>query len=92
MDHLSAPASNENCREVLSQLEGQDRAASGVGLPAQQCATALLPFGEDNAEITLCQGGTRAVIVQCLICTDTCGPMCAPISCRINLCSVLLWA
>lgn len=84
MGHLSAPASNESCREVLSQLEGQGRAA-------QQCATVLLPFGEDSAEITLCQGETQAVIIHCLICTDTCGPMCAPISCRISLCSVLLW-
>lgn len=91
MGHLLAPASSESCRGGLSQLEGHGRAASRVGLAAQQCATVLLLFGEDNAEITLCQGGTQAVIIQCLICTDMCGPMCAPISCRISLCYVLLW-
>lgn len=71
MGHLLAPASSESCRGGLSQLEGHGRAASRVGLAAQQCATVLLLFEEDNAEITLCQGGTQAVIIQCLICTDT---------------------
>lgn len=38
--HLLAPAFSESCREDLSQLEGHDRAASRVGLPAQQCHSA----------------------------------------------------
>lgn len=54
---MLVPATSESCRKDL-QLEGHDRAASRVALPAQQCATVLLPFREDSAEITFCQGGT----------------------------------
>lgn len=35
-------------------------AASEVALPAQQRATVPLPFGEENAAIALCQGGTHS--------------------------------
>lgn len=75
--------------EELSGSEG-DVAGSGAALAACHGAPAFWGGECSGCSLPGWDPLPRAVGTTCLVRTDTSGPTCASISCRISLCSVLL--
>lgn len=83
----------ESCGQELSQLDGGCGSARDSPASPAVCHSAA-GFGGGKCSDCSVPGWfplSRAVVTQGLICTDMRGPMCVFISCRISLCSVVLW-